>query len=105
MSQALQFVPPRVAFVDPRTGMITREWLLFLQAIFLRVGGSQGSSTTDITAQLSALSDSLSVQPAYQQDPPSPDAAYDLAADLASLRAELDCLRQQIQSIQQGTAT
>lgn len=30
----VSFVPPRVPFVDMRTGMITREWYLFLQKLF-----------------------------------------------------------------------
>jgi hypothetical protein len=50
MSAALRFVPPRVALVDNRTGLITREWYLFLQGIFERVGGPTGLSTTDVDA-------------------------------------------------------
>jgi hypothetical protein len=50
MSAALRFVPPRVALVDSRTGLITREWYLFLQGIFERVGGATGLSTTDVDA-------------------------------------------------------
>ena len=48
MSSALKFVPPRVAFTDPRTGFITREWYLFLQGVFDRIGGSTGESMTDL---------------------------------------------------------
>lgn len=50
MSGALRFVPPRVALVDARTGLITREWYLFLQGVFERVGGAVGLSTTDVDA-------------------------------------------------------
>lgn len=46
----LKFVPPRVRFVDPRTGEITREWYLFLQGLFFRAGGATGLSTTDVDA-------------------------------------------------------
>lgn len=28
-----RFVPPRVPLVDPRTGMITRDWYLFFQVL------------------------------------------------------------------------
>lgn len=36
--------------MDARTGLITREWYLFLQGIFERVGGAGGLSTTDVDA-------------------------------------------------------
>lgn len=128
MSDALKFVPPRVAFVDPRTGMITREWFLFLQGLFLRVGGSLGSSTTDLSLSLfedagtSEVDSRLrSMDDAWQQAPAAqagqtdeqaliaPAPIYlittdpDLLPDIASLRAEVDTLRQQIQSLLQGT--
>lgn len=142
MTEALKFVPPRVAFVDPRTGYITREWYLFLQGLFNRVGGSTGDSTTELAlaafddagteeleAQLYAAADGLwqfppqvatpadeqaQVLPAYEPvpvdipatlapayEPATPDP--DQLADLAALRAEVDALRQAIQSLLQGT--
>ena len=52
MSDPLRFVPPRVALVDPRTGMVSREWYLFFQGVFNRIGGSTGASTPDIVASL-----------------------------------------------------
>ncbi|OLD92630.1 MAG: hypothetical protein AUG84_00805 [Chloroflexi bacterium 13_1_20CM_4_66_7] len=33
----------RTPFVDVKTGLISREWYLFLQAMFNRVGGASGS--------------------------------------------------------------
>lgn len=36
---ATNIIPPRVPLVDPRTGVISREWYLFLYNIFNRVGG------------------------------------------------------------------
>lgn len=45
---ALHFVPPRVPLVDASTGTITREWLLFFQGLYVRVGGSDGISTPDL---------------------------------------------------------
>lgn len=50
MTGAIRFVPPRVALVDARTGLITREWYLFFQGVFERVGGASGLSTTDVDA-------------------------------------------------------
>lgn len=52
MTEALRFVPPRVPITDPRTGIISREWYLFLQGVFTRIGGPGGNSTTDLSASL-----------------------------------------------------
>lgn len=52
---ALKFIPPRVALVDPRTGLIAREWYLFLQGIFIRTGAEPGDNSTDINSDLVAL--------------------------------------------------
>lgn len=52
MSEALRFVPPRVQLVDPRTGMISREWYLFFQGVFNRVGGADGAGTSELEASL-----------------------------------------------------
>lgn len=52
MSTALKFVPPRVPLTDPRTGLISREWFLFFQGVFERIGGATGESTTDLTASM-----------------------------------------------------
>lgn len=52
MTEALRFVPPRVPITDPRTGIISREWYLFLQGVFMRIGGPGGNSTTDLSASL-----------------------------------------------------
>ena len=39
--------PPRVPLTDPRTGLIAREWYLFLLNLFTLVGG--GQNTTSLT--------------------------------------------------------
>lgn len=52
MSNALKFVPPRVPLTDPRTGLISREWFLFFQGVFERIGGATGESTTDLTGSM-----------------------------------------------------
>lgn len=48
MTDALKFVPPRVALVDPRTGMIAREWYLFLLGLYMRVGGAIAPSNSTL---------------------------------------------------------
>lgn len=52
MTEALRFIPPRVALTDPRTGMISREWYLFFQGVFNRVGGAGGTGTEDLSLSL-----------------------------------------------------
>lgn len=41
--------PPRVAFLDPRTGVISREWYAFFNALFERTGGNDALSNDDLT--------------------------------------------------------
>lgn len=49
MSVILVPPPPRVSFVDER-GNITRPWLMYLQDLFSRVGGSVAPSTDELEA-------------------------------------------------------
>lgn len=44
----LALIPPRVAFLDPRTGDISRQWFLLIAAIVDRLGGTAGLSTDDL---------------------------------------------------------
>lgn len=53
MSEPLRFIPPRVQLTDPRTGMINREWYLFFQGVFNRIGGANGSSSNDLVQDMS----------------------------------------------------
>lgn len=52
---ALKFIPPRVPLIDLKTGIISREWYLFLQGIFIRTGAEPGDNSTDINNDLVAL--------------------------------------------------
>jgi hypothetical protein len=44
MSDAIYFAPIRTPIVDARTGLMAREWYLFFQALWLRTGGTTGST-------------------------------------------------------------
>ncbi|MCP1679413.1 hypothetical protein [Kerstersia gyiorum] len=44
----IKLMPPRVQLMDPRTGLITREWYAFFLALFERVGGILGPGTNDL---------------------------------------------------------
>lgn len=48
MSNPIAITPPRVPFLDKRTGDISREWFMLIQAIVLRIGGANGMSTDDL---------------------------------------------------------
>jgi hypothetical protein len=41
------FAPLRVPVSDQRTGLMSREWYLFLQALWMRTGGSIAPPSTD----------------------------------------------------------
>lgn len=131
MSSPLRFVPPRVQLVDPRTGMISREWYLFFQGVFSRVGGAEGSSTTDLLASmfedagssetnavLFAAEQSLSQYPALHENTVLLDGVSQalaqlpantplitvetLSAELSAMRDQVSELVKEIQSIRQG---
>jgi len=48
MTQAIFFAPLRVPVTDPATGLMSRPWYLFLQAMFQRVGGSIAPAPDDL---------------------------------------------------------
>jgi len=124
MSEPLRFVPPRVQFVDPRTGMINREWYLFLQGVFNRIGGATGASTPDIVASLFEDAGSsetnarlFEVEQAVGQRPSVvlPEAAPELnpsyqqqttvdniSAELSALQDRVAELVKELDSIKQG---
>lgn len=124
MSEALRFVPPRVQLVDPRTGMISREWYLFFQGLFNRVGGADGAGTVDLeaslfedagssetnsmvfaleqaTSQLPPYSEAVCAEdtpPAYQQ----PTTVDNISAELSALQDRVSELVKELDSIKQG---
>lgn len=125
MSEALKFLPPRVALTDPRTGLISREWYLFFQGIFDRVGGSTGSSTTDLSsslfedagsgetnALLFAAEQALSQLPIQQLSVPDdkllepryePSAVEALQTELNGLRELVQELSKELDALKQAT--
>ena len=40
--------PPRVPMVDPKTGLITREWDRFFSDTFIRLGGIEAPTITEL---------------------------------------------------------
>lgn len=111
--KGLYFLPPRGAFVDPRTGELTRAAVLFLRGVFERVGGATGESTTDLN--IAAFEDAgveelkagvygfiqeSSQAPPAAPAPPADDPLFPLVAALQDQVAELT---KQIEALRQGT--
>jgi len=104
--------PARIPLVDPRTGMVTREWQRYFEGLYSRVGGAHGDGTSDLSeaafddagteeqeAALYALADASGQAPVIQD---SEHQAH-LETEVSQLREEIALLRQQINDIQQGT--
>lgn len=124
---ALTRPPARIPLAGP-DGLITREWYRYFDEVSVRLGAASGSGTDDLTtsafedagieetkAGLYALRDEIMAAPvatplgygyeigaAPQYEPISPQD--ELMADLHSLRAEVDLLRQQVRDLQQSTS-
>lgn len=69
-SDPIFFAPLKVPLTDPRTGLMSREWYLFFQSLFIRVGGTSGTT--------------ILINPDLLQDPVSPGGAESLALQLAA---------------------
>jgi len=113
MNEALRFVPPRVQLVDPRTGMISREWYLFFQGVFNRVGGADGVSTTELEASLfedAGNSETnamlFNVEDAAGQNPQGqyPDAQTDTSQDPYQREAQVDNITAELSALQDRVA-
>ena len=84
--------PPRVAFIDPRTGAVSREWYMFFLSLYQHVGGSdltlddlqKGPPADEIDALIGA---------ATQDTAPSQDAALE---QIIELRKQIDALAVQV---------
>ncbi len=124
---ALTRPPARIPLAGP-DGLITREWYRYFDEVAVRLGGANGSGTDDLAtsafedagieetkAGLNALRDEIMAAPVAAQhsavdelgvgppyEPISPQE--ELMADLHSLRAEVDLLRQQVRDLQQSTS-
>lgn len=108
MTDPIKFMPPRVALTDPRTGLISREWYLFFQGIYDRIGGANGPTIPDVATSLFEDAGSgetnamlFTVEDAVEQAPPYEHyVEQTIAAELSGLRdqvaelvKELDALK------------
>ena len=78
--------PPRVAFLDPRSGFVSREWYQFFLTLFqLTGGGANYASLTDL--QLGPP-----VQQALAEDNVLPLASTELQAQISALTNQVEAL-------------
>jgi len=78
--------PPRVAFLDPRSGFISREWYQFFLTLFrLTGGGANSASITDL--QLGPP-----IQQALAEDNVLPLASTELQAQISALTNQVEAL-------------
>jgi hypothetical protein len=109
--------PPRVAVLDPRTGLISREWYMFFLSLFRAAEGAvnadiNGPTTTSLVASLNAAIDrvqqetqTLPVSVLEQVQPLLDALALELQSRSLSAeqtRPALDDLAQQIGTLPQA---
>lgn len=103
--------PSRIPLVDPKTGLITREWQRYFTGLYQRAGGAQGDSTTDLSE--SAFDDAgteeqelamylLGDVVGQASAAVATEQQEQMEAELMQLREEVAVLRQQINDINQG---
>ena len=104
--------PPRVAFIDPRTGLITREWYLFFLSLYRAAdtvdSGDVGPSAESLIA---SYDEALRALAQYAETLPPPvdysteineikRSANTQPSDLTSeVQAQLNDVRQQLQTL------
>lgn len=93
-SNPIFFAPLRVPVADPKTGIMAREWYLFFQAMFNRLGGSTGPGNDDLEQLLAEnqdVSDVDALATAQQLSDAQANALdFDAtAADLSSLQSQV----------------
>jgi hypothetical protein len=106
-----------VALVDSRTGLISREWYLFFQGVFDRIGGPDGPSIPDVDASLFEDAGNgetnamlFTAEQALAQLPPDSNLRYGqytidvLTEQVASLREQIAVLLSEVQAIKQSTS-
>lgn len=95
-----QLTPPRVAFLDERTGAISREWFrFFLSLLTATENNQQATELAPDTSSLLASYDTL-FGDAIQGLESAPDAAS--ASDLAAVQAQTQSLALSLPSSDQS---
>ncbi len=99
MPDPVFFAPLRVPLIDQRTGLMSREWYLFFQALWIRTGGATAPSIDDLlqnSAEGIGNADTLALLFG------SVDDLNQLPTVVADLREQVAVLTQEIQALKQG---
>lgn len=112
MAAAIYFAPLRTPLIDATNGLMSRDWYLFFQALWIRSGGATNpgaddafvtpdavSTSSNAEAQIYADFVALSVSPQHQ--PVISTEA--ISAEVSELSAKVAELSKQIQDLKQGT--
>jgi hypothetical protein len=91
-----QITPPRVDFLDQRTGAISREWYRFLLSLLDSAQTSQDASTlppdaNSLIASYSEMLDTLAQETQSQPSCASPDDVAVLQTQIVDLELEPPC--------------
>jgi hypothetical protein len=109
MNSPLRLLPPRVPLVDPKTGYMSRDWYMFFQQLYDRVGGATGPSTTELASDLlddggaaGLAAQIFTAVDEYRQQPstPLPLIAGDQSNEVAGLREQVATLATQLNGAQ-----
>lgn len=85
----INFIPPRVPFLDA-SGYITREWYLFLQDVFERIGGSFNFTLEELAQIIATLQvGEIASPPIHQQIVATLPDIQTLAVSSGSLFADV----------------
>lgn len=99
-SQLTNITPPRVPFLDPRNGLISREWYRFLLNLFVLTGGGQNTTTlTDLQVgppmptqedfvEITVDIESLEKQPTQES---ALEQIAELQKQIEALKAQIEC--------------
>jgi len=83
--------PPRVAFIDPRTGNVSREWYMFFLSLFTLTGGSSVSLDDVQKGPPPVTIDDLQANKCCEEGKLAPPSGT------SELQAALDTVRQELQ--------
>lgn len=113
MAAPLNPQPARIPLVDSR-GLVTVEWQRFFEALFGRVGGTFGDSTTDLMASafddagteelegaIYRLTDEVRALPAPAPAPAEAAPAI-IPSELQELRERVAQLERRLEDMQKG---
>lgn len=100
MSTTVNRQPANVPLVDPKTGLITREWYRFFIDTFTRIGGQTAPTNTDLSNLIAqGVAGEMTMQQATQsavsEQTMQPTQAGDSFADVMQSQG-CDCVQDMI---------